>query len=88
MGQVLIIQNKIDGKPVNTIYYHWSAYTESSIAELDSFANSLSHKYHNRFDAFLSTLTDKGKDLLKKFDKGSLTVPMDGSPRKIPLRTL
>ena len=73
MGQVLIIQNKIDGKPVNTIYYHWSAYTESSIAELDSFANSLSHKYHNRFDAFLSMLTDNGKDLLKKFDKGSLT---------------
>lgn len=73
MGQVLIIQNKIDGEPVNTIYYHWSAYTESSIAELDSFANSLSHKYHNRFDAFLSTLTDSGKDLLKKFDKESLT---------------
>lgn len=72
MGQVLIIQNKIDDKSVNTIYYHWSAYTESSIAELDSFANSLSHKYHNRFDAFLSTLTDKGKDLLKKFDNGSL----------------
>lgn len=73
MGQVLIIQNKIDGEPVNTIYYHWSAYTESSIAELDGFVNSLSHKYHNRFDAFLSTLTDNGKDLLKKFDKGSLT---------------
>lgn len=35
MGQVLIIQNKINGKSVNTIYYHWSAYTESSIAELD-----------------------------------------------------
>lgn len=73
MGQVLIIQNKIDGKSTNTIYYHWSAYTESSIAELDTFTNSLSHKYHNRFDAFLSTLTDNGKDLLKKFDKGSLT---------------
>lgn len=73
MGQVLIIQNKINGKSANTIYYHWSAYTESSISELDGFVNSLSHKYHNRFDAFLSTLTDNGKDLLKKFDKGSLT---------------
>ena len=73
MGQVLIIQNKINGKSVNTIYYHWSAYTESSIAELDSFTNSLSHKYHNRFDAFLSTLTDKGRDLLEKFDNNSLT---------------
>ena len=61
MGQVLIIQNKIDDKSVNTIYYHWSAYTESSIAELDSFANSLSHKYHNRFDAFLSTLIETWK---------------------------
>ena len=73
MGQVLIIQNKIDGKSVNTIYYHWSAYTESSIAELDGFANSLSHKYHNRFDAFLSTLTDKGRDLVEKFDSRLLT---------------
>lgn len=73
MGQVLIIQNRINGKSVNTIYYHWSAYTESSIAELDGFANSLLHKYHNRFDAFLSMLTDKGHHLVKKFDNGSLT---------------
>lgn len=72
MGQVLIIQNKINGKSANTIYYHWSAYTESSISELDSFINSLSHKYHNRFDAFLSMLTDKGRDLVEKFDNGSL----------------
>lgn len=72
MGQVLIIQNKINGKSVNTIYYHWSAYTESSIAELDSFTNSLSHKYHNRFDAFLSMLTDKGRNLVEKLDNGSL----------------
>lgn len=73
MGQVLIIQNKINGKSVNTIYYHWSAYTESSIAELDSFTNSLLHKYHNRFDAFLSMLTDKGRDLVEKFDNNTLT---------------
>lgn len=73
MPQVLIIQNKINGKSANTIYYHWSAYTESSIAELDSFTNSLSHKYHNRFDAFLSMLTDKGRDLVEKLDNGSLT---------------
>lgn len=73
MGQVLIIQNKINGKSANTIYYHWSAYTESSIAELDSFVNSLSHKYRNRFDKFLSMLTDKGRDLIEKLDNGSLT---------------
>lgn len=72
MGQVLIIQNRINGKSVNTIYYHWSAYTESSIAELDSFVNSLSHKYRNRFDKFLSMLTDKGRDLIEKLDNGSL----------------
>ena len=73
MPQVLIIQNKINGKSVNTIYYHWSAYTESSISELDTFTNSLSHKYHNRFDAFVSILTDKGRNLIEKFDNGSLT---------------
>lgn len=73
MGQILIIQNKINGKTANTIYYHWSAYTESSISELDTFANSLSHKYHNRFDAFLSMLTDKGRNLIEKLDNGSLT---------------
>ena len=73
MGQVLIIQNRINGKSVNTIHYHWSAYTESSIAELDSFVNSLSHKYRNRFDKFLSMLTDKGRDLIEKLDNGSLT---------------
>ena len=73
MGQVLIIQNKINGKSANTIYYHWSAYTESSIAELDGFVNSLSHKYRNRFDKFLSMLTDKGRDIIEKLDNGSLT---------------
>lgn len=73
MGQVLIIQNRINGKSANTIYYHWSAYTESSISELDAVTNSLSHKYHNRFDAFLSTLTDKGRDLIEKFDNNTLT---------------
>lgn len=73
MGQVLIIQNKINGKSVNTVYYHWSAYTESSISELDTFVNSLSHKYHNRFDAFLSTLTDQGRNLIEKLDNNALT---------------
>lgn len=73
MGQRLVIQNQINGESTNTIYYHWSAYTESSISELDTITNSLSHKYHNRFDAFLSTLTDKGRDLIEKFDNNTLT---------------
>lgn len=33
MGQRLIIQNQINGESVNVSYYHWSAYTESSIEE-------------------------------------------------------
>ena len=41
--------------------------------QLDTFTSSLSHKYHNRFDAFLSTLTDKGRDLIEKFDNNTLT---------------
>ena len=40
---------------------------------MDSFINSLSHTYHNRFDAFLSTLTDKGRDLVKKLENNALT---------------
>ena len=72
MGQVLIIQNKIDGEPVNTIYYHWSAYTESSIEELKEFANRLSVNYKNRSDSFFAMLTDAGRELIEKLDNGSL----------------
>lgn len=37
MGQRLVIQNQINGESVNVSYYHWSAYTESSIEELKDF---------------------------------------------------
>lgn len=73
MGQVLIIQNKINGKSVNTVYYHWGAYTKDSIAKLKTFANHLLENYHYRSTEFLSTLTNNGKELLDKFDNGSLT---------------
>ena len=73
MGQRLVIQNKINGESVNAIYYHWSAYTESSISELKDFADHLLKNYKNRSTEFLSQLTDKGKELLKKLDNCELT---------------
>lgn len=73
MGQRLVIQNKINGESVNAIYYHWSAYTESSISELKDFANHLLENYNNRSNEFLSQLTSKGKELLEKLDNCELT---------------
>lgn len=73
MGQRLVIQNQINYESVNVIYYHWSAYTESSIAELKEFANRLSVNYKNRSDSFLAMLTDAGRKLIEKLDNGSLT---------------
>lgn len=40
MGQRLTIriyQNHEQKKPLATLYYHWSAYTESALEELKSF---------------------------------------------------
>lgn len=73
MGQRLVIQNQINGESVNVIYYHWSAYTESSIEELKEFANRLSVNYKNRSDSFFAMLTDAGGELIEKLDNGSLT---------------
>ena len=73
MGQRLVIQNQINGESVNVSYYHWSAYTESSIEELKDFANRLLENYENRSDSFLTMLTDAGKELIEKLDNGSLT---------------
>lgn len=73
MGQRLVIQNQINGESVNVIYYHWSAYTESSIEELKDFANRLSVNYKNRSDSFLGILTDAGRELIEKLDNGLLT---------------
>lgn len=73
MGQRLIIQNQINGESVNVSYYHWSAYTESSIEELKDFANRLAINYKNRSDSFLDMLTDAGRELIEKLDNSSLT---------------
>lgn len=72
MGQRLVIQNQINYESVNVIYYHWSAYTESSIEELKDFANRLSVNYKNRSDSFLTMLTNAGQELIEKLDNGSL----------------
>ena len=45
MGQRLIITNMIDGKRVNNIYYHWSAYTDSTISEIKDLAAALSENF-------------------------------------------
>ena len=73
MGQRLVIQNQINGESVNVIYYHWSAYTESSIEELKDFANRLSVNYKNRSDSFFAMLTNAGQELIEKLDNGLLT---------------
>lgn len=73
MGQRLVIQNQINGESVNVSYYHWSAYTESSIEELKDFANRLAINYKNRSDSFLDMLTDAGRELIEKLDNSSLT---------------
>lgn len=72
MGQRLVIQNQINGESINVIYYHWSAYTESSIEELKDFANRLSVNYKNRSDSFFAMLTNTGRELIEKLDDGSL----------------
>ena len=68
MGQRLIIQNQINGESVNVSYYHWSAYTESSIEELKDFANRLAINYKNRSDSFLDMLTDSSLTDNEKID--------------------
>lgn len=73
MRQRLVIQNQINYESVNVIYYHWSAYTESSIEELKEFANRLSVNYKNRSDSFFAMLTDAGREIIEKLNNGSLT---------------
>lgn len=45
MGQRLVITNMIDGERVNNIYYHWSAYTDSTITEIKDLATALSKHF-------------------------------------------
>ena len=45
MGQRLVITNMIDGERINNIYYHWSAYTDSTISEIKDLAAALSENF-------------------------------------------
>lgn len=45
MEQRLVITNMIDGERVNNIYYHWSAYTDSTIAEIKNLVTVLSENF-------------------------------------------
>ena len=34
MGERLVIVNQINGYTINAIYYHWSNYTQTAVAEV------------------------------------------------------
>lgn len=57
MGQRLVIQNNIDGEAVNTIYYHWSAYTLSAIQEVIDLRKGVEKYYEENHNNY--TLKDK-----------------------------
>lgn len=73
MGQRLIINNDTSRLALNNIYYHWSAYTESAVYELNQFIENLKKAYANRSEEFLDTLTPKGKELIDKLDNHQLS---------------
>lgn len=73
MGQRLIINNDTPKLALNNIYYHWSAYTESAVYELNQFVANLKKAYANRSEEFLDTLTPKGKELIEKLDNHQLS---------------
>lgn len=76
MGQRLIIKNRIINpitkhqSDANVIYYHWSAYTESSLIELEDFVTNLMGAYDN--PDFLKDLTPEGQKLFDKYKNNQL----------------
>lgn len=78
MGQRLIIKNRIINpitkhhSDANVIYYHWSAYTESSLIELEDFVTNLMNTYDNPSDEFLKDLTPEGQTLFDKYKNNQL----------------
>ena len=76
MGQRLIIKNRIINPitkhqfDANVIYYHWSAYTESSLIELEDFVTNLMDAYDN--PDFLKDLTSEGQKLFNKYKNNQL----------------
>lgn len=78
MGQRLIIKNRIINpitkhqSNTNVIYYHWSAYTESSLIELEDFVANLMNAYDNPSDDLLKDLTSEGQALFDKYKNKEL----------------
>lgn len=78
MGQRLIIKNRIINpitkhqSDANVIYYHWLAYTESSLIELEDFVTNLMNAYDNPSDEFLKDLTPEGQTLFDKYKNNQL----------------
>lgn len=76
MGQRLVIKNRIINPitkhqfDANVIYYHWSAYTESSLIELQDFVANLMDAYDN--PDFLKDLTPSGQKLFDKYKTNEL----------------
>lgn len=76
MGQILIIKNRIidpttkHHSNANVIYYHWSAYTESSLIELEDFVTNLMDAYDN--PDFLKDLTPEGQTIFDKYKNKQL----------------
>lgn len=54
MGQRLIINNYTpysEQEITNNIYYHWSAYTDSSIYEVEELRNKIEKYYENYYNS-------------------------------------
>ena len=56
MGQRLVISNRINGQEVNNIYYHWSAYTISSIQELIELRDKIIEYYQSCNNELVHTI--------------------------------
>lgn len=55
MGQRLVIANyTTESEPTNAIYYHWSAYTDSALEELNDLKNEIAD-YYNNLDTEITT---------------------------------
>ena len=73
MGQRLTIQifkNKEQEQSLATLYYHWSAYTESALEELKSFYNNYRHYFKiQQIDQKLSQLHPTPFEAVKQYDE-------------------
>ena len=79
MGNRLVIHNNINGKRINSLYYHWSADAISGVTELAKFLIAM-YKVYNKADekeAFIKQLNGKGKELAEKLDENQKLLAED-----------